>query len=242
MIQVTDAIGYVLKRMDYKESSKIVFLYTASGKTSFLVHGANKLSSPFLAKTEVLTKLKVTTEGKGLKICKEIEIIDLFPGIKNDLEKYTYCLHVLEILQQVSDAEIDHEKLFMFIGKIFPLIEKEKEYVPYIYMFESKLLYLLGIQPELQACVICQSKEALAFSVKDGGMCCLDHLPLGKTYPLSIIDYFMKIYYFNLDKPLELKLDQKTIREIRLLLDEYYHYHLNFETKSRQVLKGLIGY
>jgi len=242
MIQVTDTIGYVLKRMDYKESSKIVFLYTASGKTSFLVHGANKLSSPYLAKTEVLTKLKVTTVGKGLKICKDIEILDLFPKIKNDLEKYTYCLHILEILQQISDAEIDHEKLFAFLGKIFPLIEIEKEYVPYIYMFESKLLYLLGIQPELQACVVCKRKEVLAFSVKDGGTCCLDHLPLGKTYPRSIIDQFQKIYYYNLDKQSELTLDELAIREIRMLLDEYYQYHLNFETKSRQVLKGLIGY
>ncbi len=239
---MTEAIGYVLKRMDYKESSKIVFLYTSSGKTSFLVHGANKLTSPFLAKTEVLTKLKVSTEGKGLKICKEIEILDLFSGIKNDLEKYTYCLHVLEILQQIADAEIDHEKLFLFLGKLFPLIEKEKDYIPFIYMFESKLLYLLGLQPELQACVICKNKDTLVFSVKDGGMCCNNHLPLGKTYQKSIIDQFMKVYYFNLEKPFELNLDQKSIREIRLLLDEYYHYHLNFETKSRQVLKGLMGY
>lgn len=228
--------------MDYKESSKIVFLYTASGKTSFLVHGANKLSSPFLAKTEILTKLKVFTEGKGLKIGKEIEILDLFAGIKSNLEKYTYCLHILEILQQIADAEIDHEKLFAFLGKIFPLIETEPEYIPYIYMFESKLLYLLGIQPELQSCVTCNSKDVIAFSVSDGGMCCLDHLPLCKTYPKSIVDHFLKLYYFNLDKPGELKFDEFTIKEIRHLLDEYYQYHLNFETKSRQLLKGLIGY
>jgi len=239
---VTESEGFVLKRMDYKESSKIVFLYTAAGKTSFLVHGANKLQSPFLAKTEVLNKLRVTTEGRGLKIAKDIDTLEIFPAIKQDLVKYTYCLHVLETVYFLAESDIDHAKLYGFLDKIFPKIATETDYVPYIYMFETKLLYLLGLQPELKQCIVCRKENLSGFSVSEGGVVCGDHLPSEKPYSLKTVLAFSRLYHYDLEKPSALLFDLETVKDLRLLLDDYYHYHLNLETKSRSILRGLLGY
>lgn len=152
--------GIVIKRMDYKETSKIVFLYTDTGRDSFLIHGANKISSPHLAKTEIANHLKVILQGKGLKIATEIDVLDTYSKSKSDLIKFTYLSHVLEIVNHVAEAEIDHGKLYRFLLKIMDKISHTDNYIPYVYMFEAKLLYLLGLQPELRACVIWKSESS----------------------------------------------------------------------------------
>lgn len=239
---MNEAKGLIIKRMDYKESSKIIFVYTDSGKKSFLVQGANKLSSPFLSSTEVLTHVKIISQGKDLETVRDIEVLEAYAPIKQDLEKYTYTLHMLEILYHVADAAIDHSKLFLFLGKLLPLICSEVDYIPYVYMFETKLLYLLGIQPEFRHCVACSKTNDLVFSVSEGGFCCKDHFPAGKTYSMPLIKDWAGLYYYDLSQSKPIHIAPQILRQIRQLLDEYYQFHLNFETKSRKVLKGLLGY
>ncbi|HOP57612.1 MAG TPA: DNA repair protein RecO [Bacillota bacterium] len=239
---MTETTGFVLKRMDYKETSKIIFVYTPTGRESYLVHGANKFTSPFLAQAEILNLLNVKSEGKGLKTAKNIETKARYPHIKDNLEKYTYALHLFEILQNVADAEIDHAKLFGFMEKLLPKMEESDNYIPYAYMFESKLLYLLGIQPEFRECVVCKSKEVAGFSVPDGGMLCQEHYR-ESCYPLTLAREWMRLYYFDINKEAEPPLlSYDTAVGLRRLLDDYYRYHLNMRTKSRQVLEGLLGY
>ncbi len=234
--------GIVIRRMDYKETSKIVFLYTSRGKKSFVIHGANKILSPYLSQTEILNLIDVFVQGKGLMIGKEIETLNGYREIKEDLEKYTYLLHLAEILWHVSDADIDHERLYGFFLKVLDRTKATKNYIPYIYMFEVKLLYLLGIQPEFSRCVICHSEKIAAFSVRDGGCVCEKHLPLGETFSKEAALELGKLYRFDIDKGIPDCLDEETAMVIRKLLDSYYLYHLELKTKVRETLAKLLGY
>ncbi|MDD3113157.1 MAG: DNA repair protein RecO [Candidatus Izemoplasmatales bacterium] len=239
---MTKFTGFILKRMDYKESSKILFCYTESGKKSVLVRGANRLSSPFLSITEVLTLVEISSQGKNLETVKEIDVIAAYGNIKADLIKYTYCLHLLELLYQVSEAEMDHSKLFHFLTRLLLRIEVESDFIPYCLMFESKLLYLLGIQPEFARCVVCKKTNNLRFVVSEGGMCCPNHLPLQKSYPPELIKKWLTLYLYNLDQPSGWEIKQEELIELRHVLDEYYRYHLSIETTSRKLLSNLLGY
>lgn len=234
--------GIILKRIDYKESSKIVYVYTPEGMTSFLVHGANKMNSPFSAITETLTKVTLFGQGKNLKVLRDATLLKRYSQIKGDLEKYNYVLHLFELIYHFQEDQMDHMKLYPFLEKILNKIEENEEYIPYIYMFESKLLYLLGVSPRFQECIQCQKKEPLYFSVKDGGMLCDLHTHNPVKYLDETVQTLKYLYYFDLQKHALETIPVEIIKEIRFLLDEYYLYHLNMTTKSRTVLKSLIGY
>lgn len=235
-------IGIILKRIDYKDSSKIIYMYTKSGLKSFIVHGANKLSSPYLRLTETLSHVSVFASGKNLMVLSDATLLNDYQPIKKDLDKYTYVLHIFELIYSLSESNFDHEKLFGFFLKILAYVESTEAYIPYIYMFEAKLLYLLGVNPLFKQCVICGKKESLSFSVKEGGMCCSEHFNDYSKYSSETISLFQTLYYYDLQKPDVISANISQLKELRILLDNYYSFHLNIETKSRAVLKGLIGY
>ncbi|MDT8337034.1 MAG: hypothetical protein RQ856_04310, partial [Candidatus Izemoplasmatales bacterium] len=81
----------------------------------------------------------------------------------------------------------------------------------------------------------------LVFSVKEGGVFCSNHLP-DYYYSNKVLIAIQKLYYFDLNKEQQLDIDVSLLRDIRNVIDEYYDYHLNYHSKTRKMLKGLIGY
>lgn len=234
--------GLILKSINYKESSKIIYVYTNSGLRSVLIHGSNKLKNRYLNLSRVLNYIDVHVSGKELVTFRDGDVINGYRNIANNLEKYTYSTHILEIVYSFSNHEHDHEKLLNFLLKILTKIENEKDYIPYLNMVELKLLYLLGINPLFNQCVSCGKTDNLQFSITEGGMCCPEHL----KNPTSISDKCLfnikYIYYYDLAKDTMLKIEKNDLKEIRNFLDKYYEYHLNIKTNSRKLLMGLIGY
>ncbi len=234
--------GIILKHLDYKESSQIIYVYTTKSVVSFLLRGANQFKSPFLGSKDTLSLVKIYASGKTLKTVKEITKIETFVQIKSSLDKYTYTLHMLELIEYFSQGELDHEKLYPFLIKVLKKIEIEEEYIPYINMFEAKLLYLLGVNPRFRDCVVCHDTHNLSFSIAEGGMVCENHPNRKETFSEACIQLFESLYYYDLAQPTAIETETKTLIELRHLLDEYYMYHLNIKTKSRSVLEGFIGY
>jgi DNA repair protein RecO (recombination protein O) len=238
---VNEYQGIILKKISYKESSEIIYLYTDQGLISVLVHGSRKMKSPFLNLTKILNQVKLIVSGKNLQTLRDGEVISNYSSIHESLEKYTYCLFLSEMLYYFSTHEHDHEKLYNFLLKILPLIKEEENYIPYINMFELKLLYLLGVNPNLNSCIVCEEKEELTFSVKDGGVLCKNHQK-ENSYNNQTVQAIRKLYYHDLNKTKEIDIDLSLYKDIRNLIDEYYEYHLNYFSKTRKMLKGLIGY
>jgi DNA repair protein RecO (recombination protein O) len=234
-------IGVVLKKISYKESSEIIYLYTEKGLISVLVHGSMKMKSPYLNLTKVLNYVKVFVSGKNLKVLRDAEVIINFSSLANDIEKYTYSLHMMELVYYFSTHEHDHEKLLGFLIKVLEKIKLSDDYIPYIYSLELKLLFLLGVNPNLNCCLTCSSLNDLVFSVKDGSVFCQEHKP-ESYYDVSTVNLIKKIYYYDINKNIELEVDKSDYISIRNLIDEYYEFHLNYRSKSRKILKGLIGY
>ncbi len=233
--------GLILKQINYKESSKILYLYTKNGLISVLAHGSNKLKSPYLNLVRVFSHVKLSVSGKDLKTLRDGEVINRYMELTTDIEKYTYTLHLLETIYYFSSHEHDHEKLFLFLIKIFNKIKNTEDYIPYINMVELKLLYLLGVQPVLDKCVVCQEKKGLNFSVKDGGLCCKEHIKTIK-YSNETINLLRLLYYYNIDKDNKIEYDKLSLISLRKLLDEYYEFHLNYQSRSRKLLRELLGY
>lgn len=234
--------GIVLKQMNYKESSKIIYVYTPNGKVSVLVHGSNKLKSPYLNLVRVFSHVKLVVSGKDLRTLRDGEVIDYYSELSDDLEKYSFGMHLLEVIYYFSDHEHDHDKLYHFLIKIFDVMRSSHRPSLYVMMAELKLLYLLGVQPLLKHCVHCQNRSGLSFSVDDGGMVCEDHQQHHPKYQPSTIHLLKTLYYYDMDQPQDIISKLEDEIELRQLIDDYYAYHLNYRSRSRKMLKDMIGY
>ncbi|XMB72565.1 DNA repair protein RecO [Mycoplasmatota bacterium WC30] len=234
--------GIILKKINYKESSKIIYLYTETGLRSILIHGSNKMKSPYLSLSKVMNFVGLHVSGKELLTLRDGDIIKRYPISSNSLEKYTYLSHISELIYNFSNHEHDHEKLLKFLLKIFDIVEEREDYIPYINMIELKLLYLLGVNPIFTHCTSCENTDNLLFSVTEGGMCCPLHIKNPINVSEAAIESLKELYYFDLSKQIITEIDEKILREIRFVLDKYYEYHLNFRSNSRKMLMGLIGY
>jgi len=179
--------------------------------------------------------------GKTLKTLRDGEVIDHFEHVSEDLERYAYGLHLMGVIYHFAQHDHDHEKLFQFLLKIMKVLNTNNQFEAYVIMTELKLLYLLGVQPLLKHCVFCESTSHLSFSVKDGGMVCQEHG--GKiTYEAAIIKDLMYLYYFDTQKQTMKEIEKSHLIQLRKLIDAYYAYHLNFKSKSRQMITEIFGY
>ncbi|MGI6392364.1 MAG: DNA repair protein RecO [Candidatus Izemoplasmatales bacterium] len=232
----------ICKHQDYKESSRLLVAYSLKGRLSFLAQGANKLSSPLRSSTETLNRVLVSHTGRNLQIIKDIEVIKDYSTLKTDLIRYTHALHLLELVLFVLEGDTDNEILYPFLVKILDRLETEPDYQVYVLMFESKLLYLIGLQPRFSSCLVCGGKEELLFSVPEGGMCCSKHRFSGKLIPRELVRCWEYLYRFDLNKDGKPHLEIGQIRDLRALIDEYYEYHVNVKTNSRTLIRDLVGY
>lgn len=233
--------GIVLKHIKYKESSQIIYIYTSNGLKSVLVHGGSKLKSPYLNLVRVFSYVRLFVSGKDLKTLRDGETVRHFDKISKDIEMYTYTSHLMELIYHFANHNHDHEKLLQFLLKILDKIETSKDYIVYIMMVELKLLYLLGVQPFLKQCVLCGETDKLSFSIKDGGMICPLHVN-NNAFKASTIVLLKTLYYFNLENGQNISFNQEDLVELRLVIDQYYLYHLNFQSKSRQLIKEMFFY
>lgn len=235
--------GLILKKLDYKESSHILYVYTAEGLKSVLVHGSRKPKSPYLNLTRVLNQVALHVTGRDLLTLKDGDVIKDYRAIKADLERFTYALHIVELIYAFAKHDHDHSKLYGFLLKVFDRVETEEVYIPYLYMVELKLLNLLGVNPLFSHCVSCDRADQLRFSIKEGGMCCPDHYEKGAVEVADdTLKLMQELYYYDLQNPRPITTDALRIKELRLVIDRYYEYHLNFRSHSRRMLTGLIGY
>ena len=233
--------GLIVKQIAFKESSKILHVYTATGMISLLVHGAKKFKSPWLSASENLNVIKIQATGKNLLILTDAEVVSDYKNIKADLIRLTYAQHLLEIIHFFAETEYDHAKFYAFVKKILAKLDTDTDYIPYVYLFELKFLFLLGVAPAFGACAECGKKTGLSFRVRSGGAACEDHGE-GPAASAAAASWMRALYVQDVKDPLPGPLPADILMEIRRILDDYYAFHLNFRSKSRTMLSGLLGY
>ena len=229
-------IGIIVKNMDYKDDSKIIFIITNEGLISLIARGANKLKS------------KNNSKGKFITTAK---IIHNYNNIKVNIDIYTKILIILEMSYVLAPHITDYELFFRFLSDILDLINNYKysDLINlYVLTFRIKLLYLLGVAPILSKCVSCGRKENLiGFSLDNGGMLCLNCASdLNKINHSNYIQLFRILYLTKLGKlndeyliELNKSYNEEDIENIDKLINSYYESYLGFKSKSKEILNKI---
>ncbi len=169
--------GIVLRTHKLGESDRIVsFLTKGHGKVRAVAKGVRKTKSRFGARLEPPTHLQLLFyEGRELDIVTQAETVDHFRPIRDDLDRLTRAVSMLEAADQLGLEGEANEPLYqMLLGALRALSTHRGPLV--VPGFFLKVLSLEGFRPMVDTCVECGSADDLvSFDVDAGGVRCRDH-------------------------------------------------------------------
>lgn len=166
--------GVVVRTMRLGEADRIVTLVTPEhGKVRAVAKGVRRTKSRIGARLEPLGHVALLAwRGRELDVVTQVEAIDSFRAVRDDLERLGPALTMLEVADQVAVERNPMPTVFaLLVGALRAL---EATGSPGILgAFCWKLLVAEGVGPVVDRCARCGDDVALvAFDAGEGGFLC----------------------------------------------------------------------
>lgn len=229
------AEGIVLREIRYKDTSKILTIYTKEyGKISAMARGAYKPRSGLIANTQVFSYNEYEMyKGKNFYYLNQGHIIDSFYTIREQMERVSYGYYMLEMIDKSLGDEQSSEKLFLLLKKGLEILSNlEKDFLKFIVGYEIKFVSFLGYRPVLDKCIACEGKinSKAKFSIKSGGLICSDCL----NEDLAAINIDRNIYstindflYTKLEDIGKISITDNPLLKLHSILIQYILYNID---------------
>jgi len=231
--------AYVLKTLDYKDAHKLVYFYTLEGIKSAIAYQTKKMTSRTRYILQPLTKVDITLTSGKLPSVKEVDLLDDYQKIKDDLVAYTYASHILELVYGTIHSEDDHAKMFSFLDRLFSMMKLENPSTMSM-IFELKLLHFIGYGLQFKRCQVCGETAHLFFHPSSGGVSCAEHIRgldiVGDEAETNVLK---TLYYIDINQDVIPTFDQKTKAKLRVLLEMLYEEFVGYKTKSLKIIKQI---
>jgi DNA repair protein RecO (recombination protein O) len=171
--------GIVLRTHKLGEADRIISVLTRHhGKVRAVAKGVRKTKSRFGARLEPPTHLQLQLyEGRSeLHIIDQAETIDHFKAIREDLDRLTHAVAMLEAADQLGlEGEPNPGLYQMLLGALRALGGHSGPLV--VPGFFLKVLALEGFRAVTDRCIECDREdvELVAFDLDSGGTRCAEH-------------------------------------------------------------------
>lgn len=166
--------GIVLRTIKLGEADRIVSIVTEGrGKVRAVAKGVRKTKSRFGARLEPLSHVSLQLyEGRELDTVTQVETIDSFRAVREDLDRLTQATALLEAIDHlVQEREENPRPLQMLLGALRTLEAGPAPLV--VPAFFWKLLATEGFSPLLDECASCGvADDFAAFDLEIGGVLC----------------------------------------------------------------------
>ena len=248
-VERTEAV--VINGRDWRETSKIVTFYTrSSGKVTAIAKGARRKNSVFRDCLQPFTYLDLVyyeKEERELQVVSQCSGIDSFQDIREDLLRTAYASYFVQLIDEMVGSGEPSEELFrLLLVVLYKLRERSSDMLARF--FELHLLEVLGYNPSLGSCAVCQDivkvrSGELHLSGSAGGIVC------GRCFggikdcrSVSGGVYSALLHLQNVDV---LKLDRFSLapglcEELKSVVYCYLEYFLEKKLKSRTFLERIV--
>ncbi|MBU4299449.1 DNA repair protein RecO [Patescibacteria group bacterium] len=192
--------GIFIKKEDRGESDQLFTIYTGGfGKLKVLGKGIRKITSKLRSGAEIFFLSEIEfIQGKNYRTLTDAIVLEKFSDMRDNLKRLAIACRISEVLDNlVRGQEVDQE-IWQLLNESFeklnnlkidptlsrippsgknllnPAESEGKLKIVYYYFFWN-LFSILGYQPELFNCVVCQKKllpKNLYFNPKEGGVLC----------------------------------------------------------------------
>lgn len=234
--------GIIISEIDYKESSKIINIFSPTdGIIGILAKGTKKIKSNLSGVTSKLTygNFHINYKENGLSTLIEVDIIDRFKNIRRNIDLISYASYLLELSSMVYKHDNDAEIYNLLIASL-KKIDEGYDYVVITSILELKLLEYLGIKPVIDSCVSCGNKmDIVTISSYRGGYLCKNCARGETIVNIKTIKLLRMFYYVNINKISKLDISDNIKKELNRFIDDYYDRYSGLYLKSKIFLKNL---
>ncbi|MFD2369702.1 DNA repair protein RecO [Brevibacillus sp. GCM10020057] len=239
--------GIVIRSVDYGESSKVVTLFTREhGKLGIMARGAKKTKSRLAAVSQLFSHgyyLCKAGPGSGMPDLSQGDIMESFRDLRQSLHATAYAAYIAELLDRLTHEREPNPYLFQLLLHTFRYLDEGRDAEILCRIFETKMLSVAGISPQLSACANCGAeREPYAISVSQGGLLCPVCLP-SDPYAITVTPSTWKLLrlfqVFDLERLGEIEVKPATRSQLKHILRSYMDEHLDLRLKSRSFLEQL---
>ncbi len=231
--------GFIVKEIPYKETSKIINVYTQEyGIVGMIAKGAKSLKSPLRAVTTRFNygKFHINYKEDRLSSLLSVDIIDDLSNIKTDLTLISYTTYLTELVMQVVKQEFNPSVYNIFINTILKLNQGLDPAI-LTNILEIKMLDYLGVSLNLNSCNKCGSTHDIVTIDGDiGGYVCKNCLTNQFIVKPNTIKMLRMYYFVDIKNITDLKIKEETKREINDFLNRYYDRYTGLYLKSKDFL------
>lgn len=213
--------GLIYKTQDYRETSKMLFVYTSRGKKTLVATGANKINSNMRYVGQYLTQVSFEDKDKEMFQVYFLDLISSFDEIKKDYDKMNLASVLTDVIQKFIFDNDRHEIYYSEIIKVL----NSKNFKESVLSFLVKILRPLGYEMD----IIPNGKAVRGFSINEGR---LIYEGEPTTYDVSIDDTItlLKLMRLPYDEMIELEIDD--FNRIKSYIKRYYEYHIQHQFKQ----------
>jgi DNA repair protein RecO (recombination protein O) len=234
--------GIVIRTNDYGESNKIVTIYSRElGKVGLMARGAKKPSSRLASVTQLFTYGYFFIQaGSGMGTLQQGEVISSMRSIREDIFTTAYASYILELTDKGTDNNKPNPFLFELLYQTIHYMNEGYDTEILMYIYEMKMLNVLGLYPILDECAVCHAKEGtFHFSVREGGFIC--HRCLEKDpYHFKLTPMTVKLlrlfYYMDLKRLGSISVKPETKKQLHFIIDQYYDEYSGLYLKTKRFL------
>lgn len=166
--------GVVIRTIRLGEADRIVTMVSPEhGKIRAVAKGVRKTKSRIGARLEPLSHVSLLCwQGRELDVVTQVELIDAFRPVREDLHRLGAAMTMLEVVEQFSLEHHPMPELFTMLVRALETLERSG--APMLLgAFCWKVLALEGFAPIVDGCARCgQDGELVAFDAADGGFLC----------------------------------------------------------------------
>ena len=239
--------GIVLKHTNLGEADRILTILTKhKGKIKAVAKNCRKPKSNLLACGEVFTLGEfVLYKGANLYQITSGETIETNYNIRKDLLRLSHGVYFAELVDAVSDEDINSELLFMLFARTLYHLAAGKIPVGILNIaFQLKIMDLSGYKPNLNRCVSCRktADSYEAFSIDYGGVVCancakadIQVVKISKG-TLDTIKFLLETKISGLNN---IKMDNTIYNEINNIMRKFVGRHLDRSFKSMSFLDSI---
>ena len=225
----------VLRQRKLGDTDKILALYTANlGKVEAVAKGVRKAKSRLAGHVEPLTQATfMLAKGKSLDIVTQVETIESFQPLRDDLDRLSRALYASELLDKFTEPHAENFGLYRLLLDTLRRLVSEGDIDKPLRFYEMALLQDAGYTPELEECVVCRERlQAVTnyWSAAGGGVVCPNCLsdeaavrPLSpnavKLLRLLLHGRWADVARITIDAPLASELERALGEYVRWVLE-----------------------
>lgn len=240
--------GLVLRVSEYNDHDAMLTLLTREyGRLSVKARGLRRKNSPLTAPCQLLAFGEFTLfEYKGSYTVNEAHSIELFHGLRRDLQKLALGTYFAQVAEVISQEDMHGgELLSLVLNCLFALSKLDVPEEKVKAVFELRCACLGGYTPDLHFCHRCGNSTPDRFDVSSGMLeCrnCRDPESDGLRLPISasVLDAMRYIAFCDAKRILSFDSSQESLRQLSQVTETYLITQLERGFSTLDFYKSLL--